>query len=377
MISLFWFALIFLAYTLVGYPVMVWILSFFWNRTHNRRTFWPTVSIIITVHNEAQVLGNKIANTLGLTYPEAKREIIVASDGSEDGTVDVARSFASQGVKLIEISERRGKHYAQMIARDVARGQILVFTDASVYLKPDALQAMVSNFADRSVGCVSSEDQVVIQKRGGIGERSYVGFEMNLRRLEARIGSLVSVSGSFFAVRRELCRVWHPDQSSDFFIALHAVANGFRAVVDPECFGYLGSVRSDEAELRRKVRTVVHGLDVFFTHLEMLNPIRYGFFPWQFLSHKLFRWLTPFMISFLFISSAYLWRRSPFYSLSLVVQVGAYGAGLLALATDRLSQFKAFKLAGFFLLGNAATLMAWWYFFAGERFVTWQPTRRS
>jgi len=150
-----------------------------------------------------------------------------------------------------------------------------------------------------------------------------------------------------------------------------------RAVVDPESIGRYGLSRSDKGELRRKVRTIVNGLEVFFTHLELANPFRYGLFSWQLISHKLFRWLVPVAVLILFVSNAFLWRAGTFYRLCFVLQAAAYGLGLLALAADRVSQWKPTKLAGYFLLGNAATLMAWFYFLSGERFVSWQPTQRG
>ena len=377
MVWVFWSAAGFLIYTFAGYPLLLWLISLWHSRPHQRAAVQPKVSLIVPAHNEAALLKSKIENSLELAYPKDKLEIILASDASDDNTADIGRSFAKDGVKLVEIADRRGKHYAQMVARDVSQGEILVFTDASVQLESDVLQRIVSNFADPSVGCVSSEDQVVKPKRSWVGEQFYVLFEMWLRSLEARVGSQVSVSGSFFAARREVCKAWHPEQSSDFFIPLHAVAQGRRAITDPECHGHYTVVRSEKAELHRKVRTIVHGLAVFFSHLEMLNPLRYGFFSWQLISHKLFRWLVPFGMLCLLVSNGFLWKIGAFYRVSLVLQAGVYGSALLALGTDRFAQFKAFRLASFFLLGNAATLMAWVKFCSGERFAAWQPTRRS
>ena len=319
---------------------------------------------------------NKILNCLELTYPSDKREIIVASDGSTDGTVAAVRSFAHCGVQLVEIPERRGKQYAQLQARNLAHGEILVFTDAGVKLDPGALETIVSNFADPAVGCVSSEDQVV-KKRGWKGEQFYVNFEMWVRRMESRIGSLVTASGSFFAARRVACEPWHTDKTSDFFVVLNAVSQGMRAVVDPASIGRYGLSLSDSGELQRKVRTIVNGLDVFFTYIDLLNPFRYGFFSWQLVSHKLFRWLVPTAMLVLLISNFFLWKSGPFYQLCLIGQVGIYGAGLLALTANRFAQWKPLKLAGYFLMGNAATLMAWFYFLSGEKFVSWQPTHRG
>jgi len=373
----FWSSIIFLLYTFVGYPLLLWVLSFERRRSHVRGRIWPVVSIIIASHNAGRLLGAKLTNTLRLRYPNDKREIIVASDGSDDETAEIVRSFADRGVRLIEIPQRSGKQYAQMVARDASHGEILVFTDVSVFLDPDALQEIVSNFADASVGCVSSEDEIVKGKGGWMGERLYVQLEMWLRRFESRIGSVVTASGSFFAARRTVCQVWHTDQTSDFFVALNAVTLGMRAVVDPECIGRYGLVRSERAELQRKVRTIVNGLYVFFSHLRLLNPFRYGFFSWQLFSHKLLRWLTPFAILLLMISNLWLWTVNPFYRACLVLQLGVHGTGLLALAADCLAKYKPIKLAGYFLLGNAATLMAWFYFLSGEKFVTWQPTQRG
>ena len=110
--------------------------------------------IIIAAHNEAAGISRKILNCLEFAYPNDRYEIFIASDGSTDGTVDIVRSFAARGVKLIEIPDRHGKQYAQLRARDLARGEILGFTDAGVELNSDALQTIVSNFADPSVGCV-------------------------------------------------------------------------------------------------------------------------------------------------------------------------------------------------------------------------------
>lgn len=376
MIWVFWACVLFLFYTLAGYPLALLLVSRFRNRPHRREAVLPQISIIIAAHNEANGIANKIRNCLALDYPADKFEIIVASDGSRDDTPKIVRAFSGRGVKLVEIPERRGKQFAQRQARDQSSGEILVFTDAGVELDPDALQTIVANFADGEVGCVSSEDQIAKQP-GWKGEQSYVSFEMWMRRFESQIGSLVTASGSFFAARREVCEVWHTDKTSDFFVVLNTVAAGMRAVVDPSSIGRYRLSRSDRGELQRKVRTIVNGLDVFFMYAGLLNPFRYGLFSWQLVSHKLCRWLIPAAMLVLLISNFFLWGDGPFYRLCLVAQLGLYAAGLLALSANRFAQTKPLKLAGYFLLGNTATLMAWFYFLSGEKFVSWQPTQRG
>lgn len=377
MLWLFWLAAGLLLYTFAAYPVLVWLLSLRRNDSRRREPIRPFVSLIVTAYNEEHQIARKIQNCLALDYPEDRCEILVVSDGSTDRTAAIARSFEQRGIRVIDLPARLGKHCAQMKARDATRGEILVFTDAGVELGPGALGQIISNFADPSVGCVSSEDDLVPEKQKWGGERAYVRFEMWLRRMESRMGSLVSASGSFFAVRRNVCEEWHIDQSSDFFLALHAIALGMRAVVDPASVGVYATAHAPGAELQRKVRTIVNGLRVFFSHLSLLNPLHHAQVAWQLVSHKLCRWLTPFAALVLLVSSVTLWRDGFFYRVTAVVLAAGLAGGILGLAAGRLTNSKPLRLAGYLLLGNAAAVMAWSYFITGGRFVTWQPTRRG
>ncbi len=375
MLWVFWISVGFLAYTLVGYPALVFLAARLRNRGHRRAPIVPSVTVIVVAHNQPEETRAKIENTLRLEYPADRLQIIVASDASTDTTPDVIRQYASRGVTLIEVLERRGKHFAQARAIAASRGEVLVFTDVAIQLDPDALHTIVSNFADPGVGCVSSEDRVV--EAGKEPEGAYIGAEMLLRRMEARVSSLLGVSGSFFAVRRELCAGWHTDQSSDFFIALHTVARGYKAVVDTQSIGTYGVTKSGRAEFERKVRTVVHGLDVFFAHLHMLNPAAFGLYAWQLLSHKFFRWLVPFAAMAMLVSSWALWDEGTFYGIVFLAQAVVYGGGALGLALPPLLRWSAFRTCSFFLLSNLAMLLAWMRFLSGERYVVWQPTKRS
>jgi len=377
MTIVFWSTLVFLLYTFFGYWILLWIASWFRRQAHHRAAIYPSVSMIVAAYNEAGTIRSKLQNCFELTYPIEKMELIIASDGSTDSTAEIVRSVSDGRVRLLELPARLGKHHAQMMARDIAKGEILVFSDSSIHLDRDALEIIVSNFADSAVGCVSSRDHVVEKDPSSPGESTYIRFEMWLRQLETDVGSLVGVSGSFFAARRELCDVWHPGQSSDFFIPLHAAQRRMRAVLDSNSIGHYGLTRSERAEFHRKVRTIVHGLDVLFTHLSLLNPFRYGVFSWQLASHKLFRWLAPFATLGLLLSSMFLLEHGSVYRIAFLFQVSLYVAGALALLPGPLGRVRPLHLLGFFLLSNVATLTAWYKFGMGERFVTWQPTQRS
>jgi cellulose synthase/poly-beta-1,6-N-acetylglucosamine synthase-like glycosyltransferase len=378
MFFLFWLSAAFVLYTFVGYPALLWVLSHRpgGSKPVRRASIHPKVSLIIVVHNAGKIIRDKLRNTLELDYPRNQLEIIVLCDGSTDDTSEAVREFASEGVRLIELPARKGKHYAQMIGRNASHGEILAFTDASALLDPTSLARMIENFADPSVGVVSSEDVVEVKGRAA-GEGSYVGGEMKLRRLESSVGSLVSVSGSFFGARREVCRNWKPDRCSDFFVALEAVAKGFRAVTDPQCLARFAVVESARAEFRRKLRTIAQGLIVIFSYSALLNPVRYGVFSLQLASHKLFRWLLPYALIVLLVSNIFLAKAHPAYLLLLLPQLALYLAGLLGLAVGRASAFRPLRLAAFFLIGAAATVAAWVMVSLGEEYVVWEPSRRE
>jgi glycosyltransferase involved in cell wall biosynthesis len=377
MVIVFWVAIGFVVYTFVGYPILLWLLSRVRKGEHSQADIQPIVSVIIVAYNEGERIAAKIANTLEFDYPRDRLEIIVGSDGSKDSTAEIVRSFGAQGVKLVESAVRRGKHHIQMMARDIARGEILVFTDVSIMVDPEVLRKMVSHYADSQVGAVSSVDELLDAKKDWLGEHFYVYGEMGLRHLEGQVSSLVSVSGAFFSARRSLCEPWNPDHSSDFFVALNVAARKMRVIQDPECRARLGVVKSERAELSRKVRTIVHGLAVFFSHLSLLNPFRYGLFSWQLVSHKFFRWLLPFGLIAALVSNLFLWRVGRFYQVTLILQLVGYGIGLVSYAAGGQARSGLLRLASFVVLGNIATLLAWWKFCLGDKMVVWEPSRRN
>ncbi|HYP52082.1 MAG TPA: glycosyltransferase family 2 protein, partial [Pyrinomonadaceae bacterium] len=232
----FWAGAAALCYTYAGYPVLVFALSRLRGRAVARREgFEPTVSVVITAYNEERDLAAKLENTLALDYPSDKLEIIVASDCSNDRTDDIARSFAARGVRLHRQTERRGKTSAQNAAVALARGEVLLFSDATTLYQPDVLRAMVPNFADASVGCVAGRLVYVDPAASSVGSgaKSYWGYETFLKRHESRAASLIGVSGCLYAVRRAAYVPLYEEACSDFIIATKMVEQGLRAVYEP------------------------------------------------------------------------------------------------------------------------------------------------
>lgn len=372
----FWLLLLLIFWTYFGYPIMLQLLSIFFAKKIAKQDIHPGVSIVITAYNEELRIRQKIENTLALTYPSEKLEIIVVSDGSTDKTTDIVRLYEAKGVRLLAIPERHGKHYGQGEGIAIANHDIIVFTDATTFLKADAIEKIVRNFADSEIGCVSGLD--VIQSDGANvpGEGIYVKYEMKLRTLENTVGSLVGVSGCFFAVRKHLCDDWIVSLSNDFYIPIVAYMKGYRTVLEKEAIGYYEVLHEPQKEFFRKVRTVVHGLEVLFKFKSILNPLKYGMYSFQMLSHKLSRWLVPLYLILLLGINFLLVEHSIYYLITMILQVVFYLLALLAFLVTKFKKIILFRIPFFFVMVNFSILVAWWKYMRGEEYILWEPTKR-
>ncbi|MBI5180235.1 MAG: glycosyltransferase family 2 protein [Nitrospirae bacterium] len=395
----FLFSIFFILYAYFGYPLILMAISLFRNQNVKKGDITPMAAFIITAYNEEKRIREKIENTLKQDYPKDKLEIIIASDCSSDKTDEIIKSYQAQGVKLVRALERRGKENAQRYAVDTAAGDILIFSDVATILKPDGISNIVKNFNDPTVGCVSSEDRFIDSDGKISGEGAYVRYEMFLRNLETKVNTLVGLSGSFFAARKEVCRNWASDLQSDFNTLLNSVKIGLRGVSDPESIGYYKNIANEKKEFDRKVRTVIRGIAVFMKSLPMLNPFKYGFFSWQLFSHKLCRWLVPFAMIIAFLSNFFLILNSfltsastlssisssastfDIYLYTFLLQLVFYSLAILGiyikystLASTLTSNL--LKIPSFFVLVNLSILNAWYRYLKGERLIAWEPSKR-
>jgi cellulose synthase/poly-beta-1,6-N-acetylglucosamine synthase-like glycosyltransferase len=376
MIVIFWLSLFLLFWTYLGYLLAIKIVSVFNKRDISKRSYFPEISLIITAYNEENKIASKIENSLSLDYPEDKLEIIIVSDGSTDGTNDIVKTYENRGVKLLALPQRNGKHYGQGRGIESSRNEIVVLSDATTFLKKDALEKIVRNFADSEVGCVSGLDRIRDDDSGFQGEGAYVRYEMKLRSLESNVNSLVGVSGCFFAVRKQLCENWIDNMSSDFYLPILSYMKGYRAVLEDEAIGYYESLGDPGEEFVRKIRTVVHGMEVLSRFRDILNPFKYGYFSWQMISHKLSRWLVPLYLVLIFISNVALLDRGLFYSATMILQIVFYGLAVMAYLVEELKKISIFKIPLFFVMVNYSIVIAWRDFFSGKDFVRWEPTKR-
>jgi cellulose synthase/poly-beta-1,6-N-acetylglucosamine synthase-like glycosyltransferase len=359
-----------------GYPMTLLLVGWVRGRDVKRAMIIPSVTFIITVHNEEKRIKDKLENTFGLDYPSEKLQILVASDSSSDRTNEIVRDYLDEGVELLDIADRRGKENAQKEAVKKATGDVIVFSDVATMLERGGLQQLVSNFADPTVGCVSSEDRLLGSDGKLSGEGFYVRYEMWLRRLESRANSLVGLSGSLFATRKEVCEDFSGEMQSDFRMVLNSMKMGLRGITDPLAVGFYQDTVDQKQEWNRKIRTVLRGFTVFFRHLDLLNIFQYGLFSYQLFCHKLLRWSVPFLLILAFVSNFMLSSKSLIYFLLLLLHVLFYSLGILGLQKKELQDRGLIKIPMYFLTANMSILVAWWRYLRGQRIVTWAPTVR-
>jgi cellulose synthase/poly-beta-1,6-N-acetylglucosamine synthase-like glycosyltransferase len=374
--TLFWISMFLVVYTYLGYPLVLWALAKLGSRDVLKTEISPSVSIIIAARNEADKIRQKIDHTLALAYPKERLEVLVASDASDDGTDEIVKEHAARGVRLVRASQHSGKEYVQGLAVAVAKGDVIVFTDVATILEADALRKLVQNFADPTVGAVSTEDLLLDAAGNPTAEGLYVKYEMWVRRLESRFHSLVGLSGSCFAIRKDLCTDWPSTLASDFMGALHAARGGYRSIADPSALGRFVAVMSAPAEMRRKVRTFLRGITVLLANLDLLNPFRYGRFAFQLASHKLLRFIVPFLLVATLTTSGLL-RGEPIFAGLFWGQVGFYLVGCVGGLVTSSQRHRVVRVAYYFTMVQWAMLVAWGRYVLGRRQVVWEPSKRQ
>jgi len=370
-----WISLFGAVYSYFIYPLILLALPKKQLNTHTGDAL-PFVTLIITAHNEESRIQSKLENTLAIDYPAELREVLVASDGSTDNTNQIAESFTDRGVKLVHVQERKGKENAQLAAINAAQGELLVFSDVATQIPPEALRNLVEIFTDSRVGAISSEDRFITDEGEVAGEGAYVKYEMWLRSLESQVYSLVGLSGSFFAARRQVCEGWDISVPSDFSTALNCVSKGFIAVSAPNVLGYYPNLKDDSKEYQRKLRTVIRGMAAIVKKPVVLNPFKLGFFAIEVFSHKIMRWLVPWFMLTLLISSLLVFRHNSFFQIVLVGQLLFYLIAILGFISPSLRNHSLFKLPFFFLQVNFAIADAGLRFLRGKRITMWEPSKR-
>jgi biofilm PGA synthesis N-glycosyltransferase PgaC len=366
---LFWSCLGLILFTYAGYPVWLYLRTRLRSIPVRRDTIFPTVTILLAVRNEEKNLPRKLQNLADISYPHDLIQQIVVSDGSTDGTEEIAAGWQSVQRRLLVLAQHQGKAAALNYGMAEATGEIVVFTDARQILTPDALRILVSNFADPSIGCVSGELMIgegsTASASEGIG--LYWRMEKKIRLWEALSGSTIGATGALYAVRRRLLSKLPAETIlDDLYIPMHVAKQGFRVIFEPLALVWDDLKPGPQQEFRRKVRTLIGNYQLLQLApwiLTRSNPVRS-----EFVMHKLFRLLVPFALIALLASSLML--RAGIYEFALLLQLVFYALAASSIFRARLgfvSRISDVALA--FIVLNGAAAVAFVYFVTGRKAV--------
>ncbi len=377
---IFWFSIFLFFYVFIGYPVFISCLGKFFPRSRVRdESFQPMVTLIISAYNEEEVIREKILNSLELSYPKEKLEIIVVSDASTDRTDDIVREFEAQGVFLKRMSQRGGKTLGLNSAVPEAGGEIIVFSDANAMYEDNAVGKLVRNFKDHRVGCVTGDSLYVNLEGSRVGgnEKSYWDYDRFLKVMETKVGSMVGSDGALFAIRKSLYAPLDFDDINDFVLPLKIVSNGYDCIFEQEAICKESATTYLEEEFRRKVRVVNRSWNGFWKVKKLLNPFRYGWFSVQLFSHKLLRWLVPIPLVLIFFSSIWLVNHHWFYFAAVIVQVVGYALGGYGILQEiRRMPNNWLSFPAYFLTVMVASVIGIVKSIQGERITVWNPERK-
>jgi cellulose synthase/poly-beta-1,6-N-acetylglucosamine synthase-like glycosyltransferase len=349
----YWLSFAGLVYVLVGYWLVVLLIAAFVPR-RSHAACAPTVSLIVPAHNEAAVLSAKLENSLSLDYPAEKLEIIVASDGSTDGTVEVARRFEQRGVKVLAFSPRRGKASVINDAVGAAAGEVLCLCDANVIFERDALRRLVQKLGDPRVGAATGQVRLASQQSNfGQGESFYYQLERRLQLAESAVGSLMGVDGGMYVLRKELFRTLPADTIlDDFTISVRVMRQGYRIVYEPSAVAHENGTPAARQEWRRRVRVAAGAVQSL--KRGCWPPLWQPLVLWQYLSHKALRWLAPGLLLLWLGANIVLAPTALFYLATLLGQLAVYAAAALAAL---FLPFRATRCGGicfYFVMSNIA-----------------------
>jgi poly-beta-1,6-N-acetyl-D-glucosamine synthase len=350
-------------YTYLGYPLAMWSLARVCSRKRTVAGISPSVSIVLAVHNGMELLQAKIQHLLDLDYTEIK-EIIIVSDGSSDGTAEYLQKLHSPRIRTVVIAEHGGKAVAVNAGAALATSEVLLFVDVRPEIAPGAIQRLVNNFADPTVGCVAGN--LVLKQAGHDAASEAVGglywrYEQWIRTCEAAFDSPVGVCGCFYAIRRILFTSMPTGLIlDDMFQPLSIIRQGYRSVLDENAFVFDMLPKRVEGEFHRKVRTLAGNFQLYKMApwtLTFRNRVVF-----QLISHKLMRLVVPYLFVLLFISSAALSPDSIVFAIIAALQFLGWALALGSLRFRIAGLQSLLAPAGALLILNFAAIMGLYRF---------------
>jgi len=365
---IFWLCIVLLMQVYIFYP---WTLRFFslfkYCKTTTISKYEKSISIIIAAHNEESVIEEKIKNILALDYPKDKMEILIGDDGSSDKTAEIAAKFNE--VHLIRKEKNEGKAAMLNDLCKAAKGEIFLFSDANTMLENSALKNLVTEFANERIGCVCGQLSLKNESDSNLSktESVYWKGESKLKKLESKFGAVMGSNGALYAIRSELYPKLptHKTVMDDFYITAKILMKNYSCVFCEKALAFENTSASKYGEFKRKVRIGRANFNFLFDFLPLLNPL-HPIRAYMFLSHKLLRWLSPFLLFAVFLCSVFLMQKHIFYKAFFAVE-------LLFI----IMAFLGVRVCDYFLSMNFALFLGFCKSFFKEKGGAWKRVERG
>lgn len=388
---IFWLSLIIIFYSYLGYGIVLWIylklLTFFTLKKSlpiNYYDFEPDVTLVIATFNEELIIKEKIENTFKLNYPKNKLKIIVVADGSSDNTVNMIRQFP--GIELYYKPEREGKSAAINRVMPFVTSAITVFCDANTKLNPDSIRELVKHYTIPEIGAVAGEKKVVelskSKSAAGAGEGLYWKYESVLKKLDAQFYTVVGAAGELFSIRTSLYE--HVEKNillDDFIISMKICQKGYRVMYEPKAYATEAPSFSLKEEEKRKIRIAAGGFQSIFILKDLLNVFKYGKLSFQYISHRVLRWLLcPVLLPILFLCNLLIFFQSndTFITLFLIMQSLFYLSAIIGwFFTFRNIKVKFLYISYYFVFMNFAMYLGFFRFVNKSQSVLWDKAKRQ
>ncbi len=383
----FWIGLGIIFYTYLGYGILLYIIVLlkrsFSSAKPQQYSFeeLPGMTLIVACYNEADILDEKVKNTLDLQYPVEKLNLYFVTDGSNDNSVEVLKKY--ERVVTFHDDKRAGKVAAVNRVMPHVKTPIVAYCDANTFLNPEALVHLARHYKDPKVGAVAGEKKIYQgdkEHAAGSGEGAYWKYESALKKLDSELHTVVGAAGELFSVRTELYEdVPGNIIIEDFFLSMRIVERGFRVVYEPDAYAMETSSASVKEEQKRKVRIAAGGIQSIVKLYGLLNVFKYGVVTFQYVSHRVLRWtLTPLLLPVVFVLNYLLLNLHPVYLVLFIGQVLFYSISLLGyLLQGKKIKFKMLFIPYYFTFMNWSVYRGFLRYIGGKQSAVWEKAKRA
>jgi len=366
-----------LLYVYAGYPLLLALIGLFVRGKRPEQGHYPLLSVLIAAYNEEDAIAEKLNQTLALEYPKDKLEVLVLSDCSSDKTDEIVKSYPDSRVRLVRMAERRGKTSAQNFGIREARGEVVVFSDATAIYHPKALAYLATNYQDPKVGAVSGRYKYFDpedESPTGLGSSAFWNYENLIKMMQSKIQTITGCCGCIYSVRKVAYTDLPDDIISDLVQPLQVIRKGYKVLFEGRALAYEETTKSTKEEFSMRVRVVTRAMRGLLSVSDVLKPWKFAWPAFQLWSHKVLRWMVPLFLVAIFVSNLFL-LDSPVFRTLMAAQLAFYAAALLNMMLPLHRAWKPLGIPLFFCTLNAAALFSMIELSRGKKYVTWQTVR--